>query len=89
MHKYFTSASGCPVFLGVLKHIPYKKILIINYLPSNALSSAMDLNFDTFFSDDIFPGRKAIDIATKGKLLLICVSLPLKKILKGYSNAFI
>ncbi len=28
--------------------------------PSNALSSAMDLNFDRFFSDNIFPGMKVI-----------------------------
>jgi hypothetical protein len=40
MYFYFTT------FLSVTLH---------DTSVSNALSSAMDLNFDTFFSDNIFP----------------------------------
>jgi hypothetical protein len=57
-------------------------------VPSNALSSAMDPNFDTFLSDDILPGRKVIDIVAKGKLLLIFFLYHSKK-LQGYSKALI
>ena len=35
----------------------------------------MDLNFDTFFSDDIFPGIKDVDTISKSKRLLLLSSI--------------
>ncbi len=48
-------------FFGFLNGIERKQQVHYKFLPSNALSSAMDLNFFTFlrlFSDEIFPGEK-------------------------------
>ncbi len=60
-------AANCPE-----KSFCSPTILLIGkgLVPSNTLSSAKDLNFDTFFSD-ILPGKTVINIVTKGKLLLI------------------
>ncbi len=50
-----------------------RKLGKCTFVPPNALSLAMDLNFDTFFLtiSSHFPGRKVIEIVTKGKLLII------------------
>jgi hypothetical protein len=48
------------------------------YVPQNALSSAMDLNFNTFFSDGIFPGIKVVYIMSKSKRLLMLSSCMVK-----------
>jgi hypothetical protein len=40
----------------------------------------MDLNFRHLFSDDIFPGRKVIDVVAKGELLLIFFTTTQKKL---------
>jgi hypothetical protein len=51
----------------------YQEYLRVLKIPSNALSSAMDLNFDTFFLMISSQGEQLSIryIVTKGKLLLI------------------
>jgi hypothetical protein len=71
MYKYSTT-----LFYLLLRQ---KKESFAFVIPANALSSAMDLNFNTF-SDSILPGRQVIDIVTKGKLLLIFFSTTKKNI---------
>jgi hypothetical protein len=60
------------------KHFAFRLLnnMAVTSYRKNALSSAMDLNFECrhFFSDDIFPGIKVVDTISKSKRLLMLSS---------------